>query len=53
MLGWELTLLIVAFAAAVFAAGGMAVASAGVAPIVFVIALALFVHSLTARRIKS
>ena len=46
MLGWTVTFLIVALVAAVFGFGGIAVAAAGIARILFFIFLILFVASL-------
>ena len=46
MLRWALTALIVALVAAVFGYGGVAMSAAGVARIVFVLCLAVFVISL-------
>jgi len=48
MLGWALTFLIVAVIAAVFGFGGIAVASASIAKILFVVFLILFAVSLIA-----
>ena len=52
MLGWSLTFLLVAFVAAIFGFGGIASASAGIAQILFVVFLALFVLTLVARLIR-
>ncbi|HEY4272092.1 MAG TPA: DUF1328 domain-containing protein [Candidatus Udaeobacter sp.] len=46
MLGWAVVFLIIALVAAIFGFGGIAVASAGIAKILFVIFLVLFVISL-------
>ncbi len=46
MLGWAVVFLIIALVAAVFGFGGIAVASAGIAKILFFIFLVLFVISL-------
>lgn len=46
MLGWAITFLIIALIAAVFGFGGIAVAAAGIAKILFFIFLVLFVISL-------
>jgi Protein of unknown function (DUF1328). len=46
MLGWAVVFLIVALAAAVLGFGGIAAASAGIAKLLFVIFLVLFVISL-------
>jgi len=46
MLGWAVMFLIIALVAAVFGFGGIAVASAGIAKLVFFIFLVLFVISL-------
>lgn len=46
MLGWTVTFLIIALIAAVFGFGGVAVAAAGIARILFFIFLILFVASL-------
>ena len=46
MLGWTLTFLVIALVAAVFGFGGIAVAAAGIAKILFYIFLILFVASL-------
>ncbi|HEX3810858.1 MAG TPA: DUF1328 domain-containing protein [Rhizomicrobium sp.] len=48
MLGWALTFLVLALLAGVFGFGGIAVAFAGVAKILFVIFLVLLVVSLLA-----
>ncbi len=48
MLGWAATFLIIALIAAVFGFGGIAVASAGIAKILFFVFLILFVVSLIA-----
>jgi len=46
MLGWAVVFLIIALVAAVFGFGGIAVASAGIAKLLFFIFLVLFVISL-------
>ena len=46
MLGWAVLFLIIALVAAVFGFGGIAVASAGIAKLLFYIFLVLFVISL-------
>ena len=46
MLGWAVIFLIIALVAAVFGFGGIAVASAGIAKLLFFIFLVLFVISL-------
>jgi uncharacterized membrane protein YtjA (UPF0391 family) len=46
MLGWTLTFLIIAVIAAAFGFGGIAVAAAGIAKILFYIFLVLFLVSL-------
>ena len=46
MLGWAVMFLIIALVAAVFGFGGIAVASAGIAKLLFFIFLVLFVISL-------
>ena len=46
MLNWTLTFLVIALIAAVFGFGGIAVAAAGIAKILFFIFLILFVASL-------
>ena len=46
MLGWAVMFLIIALVAAVFGFGGIAVASAGIEKLLFVIFLVLFVISL-------
>ena len=46
MLGWAVMFLIIALVAAVFGFGGIAPASAGIAKLLFVIFLVLFVISL-------
>lgn len=52
MLGWAITFLIVALTAAVFGFSGIAGASAGVAKILFVIFLVLFLFSIALRLIR-
>jgi uncharacterized membrane protein YtjA (UPF0391 family) len=46
MLGWALTFLVIALIAALFGFGGLACASTGIAQILFVVFLVLFVLSL-------
>jgi uncharacterized membrane protein YtjA (UPF0391 family) len=46
MLGWTITFLLIALVAAAFGFGGIAVAAAGIARILFFIFLVLFVVSL-------
>lgn len=46
MLGWTITFLIIALIAAAFGFGGIAVAAAGIARILFFVFLVLFVVSL-------
>lgn len=46
MLRWALVFLLVALVAAVFGFGGIAIAAAGIAKILFVVALVLFAVSL-------
>jgi uncharacterized membrane protein YtjA (UPF0391 family) len=48
MLGWTLTFLVIAIIAGVLGFGGIAVASAGIAKILFVVFLVLFAVSLIA-----
>jgi uncharacterized membrane protein YtjA (UPF0391 family) len=48
MLGWALTFLVIALIAAVFGFGGIAVASAGIAKLLFFVFLVLFAVSLIA-----
>ena len=45
MLGWALTFLVIALVAALFGFGGVAVASSGIAQILFVLFLVLFLGS--------
>jgi len=52
MLGWALTFFVIAIIAAVFGFGGIATASAGIAKILFVVFLALFVIALLARALR-
>jgi uncharacterized membrane protein YtjA (UPF0391 family) len=52
MLGWALTFLVVAIIAAVFGFGGIAVASASIAKIIFLVFLVLFAVSLIAGLIR-
>jgi uncharacterized membrane protein YtjA (UPF0391 family) len=53
MLGWALTFLVVALIAAVFGFGGIAVASAGIAQIIFFVFLVLFAVSVIASIFRS
>jgi uncharacterized membrane protein YtjA (UPF0391 family) len=46
MLGWAVVFLIIALVAAVFGFGGIAVAAAGIAKLLFFIFLVLFIISL-------
>jgi uncharacterized membrane protein YtjA (UPF0391 family) len=46
MLGWTITFLIIALVAAAFGFGGIAVAAAGIAKILFFVFLVLFLVSL-------
>jgi uncharacterized membrane protein YtjA (UPF0391 family) len=52
MLGWALTFLVVALVAAAFGFGGIASASAGIAQVLFVVFLALFVIAMVVRALK-
>lgn len=52
MLGWALTFFIVAIIAAFFGFGGLAMATAGIAKILFFIFLVLFVISLVAGLVR-
>lgn len=52
MLGWALTFLVVALIAGVLGFGGIASASAGIAKLLFVIFLALFVVAMVIRALK-
>jgi uncharacterized membrane protein YtjA (UPF0391 family) len=51
-LGWALTFLVIALIAGAFGFGGIASASAGIAQILFVIFLALFVIAMVLRVLK-
>ena len=53
MLRWALTFFVVALIAAVFGFGGIAVAAAGVAKILFFLFLILFVLSLVGHLLRS
>jgi uncharacterized membrane protein YtjA (UPF0391 family) len=53
MLGWALTFLVIALIAAVFGFGGIAVASAGVAKLLFFVFLVLFAVSVIASLFRS
>jgi uncharacterized membrane protein YtjA (UPF0391 family) len=52
MLGWALTFLVVAIIAAFFGFGGIAVASAGIAKLLFFVFLVLFAVTLLAGLIR-
>ncbi|MDA0206523.1 MAG: DUF1328 domain-containing protein [Acidobacteria bacterium] len=52
MLGWALTFLVVALMAAVLGFGGIAGASAGIAKLLFVVFLVLFVVSMIMRAVQ-
>lgn len=52
MLYWALVFLLVAILAAVFGFGGIAVASAGIAKLLFFVFLVLFVVSLVAHGVR-
>lgn len=52
MLGWALTFLAIALVAALFGFGGIASASAGIAQILFVIFLVLFLVTVIARVVR-
>jgi len=52
MLGWALTFLVVALIAGVLGFGGIASTSAGIAKLLFVIFLALFVVAMVIRALK-
>ena len=52
MLGWSLTFLVVAIIAAFFGFGGIAVASAGIAKLLFFVFLVLFAVTLLAGLIR-
>ena len=52
MLGWALTFLVVAIVAALFGFGGIAVASAGIAKLLFFVFLVLFAVMLLAGLIR-
>jgi uncharacterized membrane protein YtjA (UPF0391 family) len=52
MLGWALTFLVVALIAGAFGFGGIATTSAGIAQILFVLFLALFVIAIVLRVLK-
>ena len=52
MLGWTLTFLIIAVIAAAFGFGGIAVAAAGIAKILFYIFLILFLVSLVGSLVR-
>jgi uncharacterized membrane protein YtjA (UPF0391 family) len=52
MLGWTLTFLIIAVIAAAFGFGGIAVAAAGIAKILFYIFLVLFLVSLVGSLVR-
>lgn len=52
MLSWALTFLVIALIAAVFGFGGIASASVGIAQVLFVVFLALFVIAMVVRALK-
>jgi len=52
MLNWALTFLVVAILAAVFGFGGVAIAAAGIAKMLFFIFLVLFLVSLMAHLVR-
>ena len=52
MLGWALTFLVVAIIAAFFGFGGIAIASAGIAKLLFFVFLVLFAVTLLAGLIR-
>jgi uncharacterized membrane protein YtjA (UPF0391 family) len=52
MLNWALTFLVVAILAAVFGFGGVAIAAAGIAKLLFFIFLVLFLVSLMAHVVR-
>ena len=52
MLGWALAFLVIAIIAAVFGFGGIAVASASIAKVIFFLFLVLFVVSLLAGALR-
>ena len=52
MLGWALTFLVVALVAAVFGFGGIAIASAGIAKLLFFVFVVLFAVALLAGLIR-
>jgi uncharacterized membrane protein YtjA (UPF0391 family) len=52
MLGWTITFLIIAVIAAAFGFGGIAVAAAGIAKILFFIFLVLFLVSLVGSLVR-
>jgi len=53
MLGWSLTFLIVALIAGALGFGGIAGASVGIAQMLFVLFVALFVITLIARAVRN
>lgn len=53
MLQWALTFLVVALIAAVFGFGGIAIAAAGIAKLIFFIFVALFLISLIAHLLRT
>lgn len=53
MLGWAITFLIVALVAAVLGFGGIAATSAGIAKIIFIVALALFFIAIVSRAVQA
>ncbi|WP_039003906.1 DUF1328 domain-containing protein [Falsihalocynthiibacter arcticus] len=52
MLGWAITFLVVALVAAVFGFGGIAIASVGIAKILFFVFIVLFIITLVARAVR-
>lgn len=52
MLGWALTFLVIALIAAVFGFGGIAMASAGIAKLIFFVFIVLFLISAVAGALR-
>jgi uncharacterized membrane protein YtjA (UPF0391 family) len=52
MLGWAVTFLVIALIAAILGFGGLAGASVGIAKLLFLVFLALFVISLLVPRLR-
>jgi uncharacterized membrane protein YtjA (UPF0391 family) len=52
MLNWAVTFFVIALLAAIFGFGGIAIAAAGVAKILFFIFLVLFIVSLVAHAVR-